>query len=42
MGSYGGSLGLRDAGGLESAAAVPMATYEGTHLHRTIPATAAA
>jgi death-on-curing protein len=39
---YGGSEGLRDAAGLESAAATPQATYGGEFLHPSIPAMAAA
>jgi len=39
---YGGSDGVRDPGGLESATATPMATLGGQYLHATIPAMAAA
>lgn len=39
---YGGSAGLRDPAGLESAIATPQATFGGELLHRTIPAMAAA
>ena len=39
---YGGSPGLRDAGGLESAVATPQATFGGEFLHTSIPAMAAA
>jgi death on curing protein len=39
---YGGSLGLRDAAGLESAVATPQATFGGEFLHVSIPAMAAA
>jgi len=39
---YGGSPGLRDAAGLESAVATPQATFGGELLHPTIPAVAAA
>ena len=39
---YGGSPGLRDAAGLESAVATPQATFGGEYLHATIPAMAAA
>jgi death-on-curing protein len=39
---YGGSAGLRDAAGLESAVATPQATFGGEYLHATIPAMAAA
>jgi death on curing protein len=39
---YGGSAGLRDAGGLESAVATPQATFGGEYLHPSIPAMAAA
>lgn len=39
---YGGSSGLRDSAGLESAVAMPQATFGGEFLHPTIPAMAAA
>jgi death-on-curing protein len=39
---YGGSPGLRDAAGLESAVATPQATFDGEFLHTSIPAMAAA
>ena len=39
---YGGSSGLRDAAGLESAVAMPQATFGGQFLHTSIPAMAAA
>lgn len=39
---YGGSPGLRDAAGLESATATPQATFGGEFLHTSIPAMAAA
>jgi death-on-curing protein len=39
---YGGSPGLRDAGGFESAVATPQATFGGEFLHTSIPAMAAA
>ena len=39
---YGGSPGLRDAAGLESAVATPQATFGGKFLHTSIPAMAAA
>jgi death-on-curing protein len=39
---YGGSSGLRDAAGLESAVATPQATFDGELLHSSIPAMAAA
>jgi len=39
---YGGSSGLRDAAGLESAVATPQATFDGELLHHSIPAIAAA
>ena len=39
---YGGAHGLRDPAGLESALAVPQATFGGEWLHPTIPAMAAA
>lgn len=38
---YGGSAGLRDAAGLESAVATPQVTFEGEYLHEFIPAMAA-
>jgi death on curing protein len=39
---YGGSDGVRDPAGLESAVATPMATFGGQFLHPTIPSMAAA
>src|SRR5574342_336656 len=39
---YGGSEGVRDPAGLESAVATPMATFGGEFLHSTIPVMAAA
>jgi death-on-curing protein len=39
---YGGSQGLRDAAGLESAVATPQATFGGEFLHSSIPEMAAA
>jgi death-on-curing protein len=39
---YGGSPGLRDAAGLESAVATPQVTFGGEFLHPSIPAMAAA
>jgi death-on-curing protein len=39
---YGGSDGVRDPAGLESAVATPMATFVGEFLHSTIPSMAAA
>ena len=39
---YGGSDGIRDPAGLESAVATPMATFGGQFLHTTIPSMAAA
>jgi death-on-curing protein len=39
---YGGSHGLRDVAGLESAVAMPQATFDGQFLHASIPAMAAA
>lgn len=39
---YGGSAGLRDPAGLESAVATPQATFDGEFLHASIPAMAAA
>jgi death-on-curing protein len=39
---YGGSGGLHDPAGLESAIATPQATFGGEFLHTSIPATAAA
>lgn len=39
---YGGSPGIRDGGGLQSALATPQATFGGEYLHPSIPAMAAA
>jgi death-on-curing protein len=39
---YGGSIGLRDQHGLDSAIATPQATFGGVYLHATIPSMAAA
>lgn len=39
---YGGSAGLRDPAGLESAVATPQMTFGGEFLHPSIPAMAAA
>ena len=39
---YGGTHGLRDRAGLESAIATPQATFGGVWLHGSIPAMAAA
>jgi len=39
---YGGSLGIRDLGLLESAVATPAATFGGAFLHRTVHEMAAA
>lgn len=39
---YGGSLGLRDAGGLSSALGMPAATFGGAFLHPTLAEMAAA
>lgn len=39
---YGGSEGVRDRAGLESAIAAPQATFGGQYLHRSVPAMAAA
>jgi len=39
---YGGTHGLRDAAGLESAVATPQATFGGEYLHASVPAMAAA
>jgi death-on-curing protein len=39
---YGGSAGIRDSGGLQSALATPQATFDGEFLHPSIPAMAAA
>ena len=39
---YGGSPGIRDSGGLQSALATPQATFGGEYLHSSIPAMAAA
>jgi death on curing protein len=40
--STGGAPGLRDLSALESALAQPKATFDGTDLHATLPAKAAA
>jgi death on curing protein len=39
---YGGSPGLRDVAGIESAVATPQATFGGEFLHASVPAMAAA
>ena len=39
---YGGALGLRDRALLESALAMPQATFAGEHLHPSLPEQAAA
>lgn len=39
---YGGSHGLRDAAGLESAVATPQATFGGEFLHTSIPGSSVA
>ena len=39
---YGGSPGIRDSGGLQSALATPQATFSGEYLHPSIPTMAAA
>jgi death on curing protein len=39
---YGGAVGVRDLGLLESAAAAPEASFEGEYLHGTLPEMAAA
>jgi death on curing protein len=39
---YGGSVGLRDPAGIESAVAMQQATFGGDFLHTSIPAMAAA
>ena len=39
---YGGSSGIRDNDGLESAVATPQATFGSVYLHATIPSMAAA
>ncbi len=39
---YGGSLGVRDLGLLESAVATPEASFGGEYLHATLPEMAAA
>ncbi|MEN6605972.1 MAG: Fic family protein [Bryobacteraceae bacterium] len=39
---YGGSLGIRDSAGLESALSMPRATFDGEYLHASVPAMAAA
>ena len=40
--TYGGSLGLRDLGGLQSALAMPSASFGGAFLHPTLAEMAAA
>ena len=40
--TYGGTHGIRDMNGLESALATPQATFGGEYLHSTISAMAAA
>ena len=40
--AYGGASGIRDAAGLESAIAMPQASFDGEFLHESIPAMAAA
>ena len=40
--TYGGSLGVRDMGLLESALAMPQASFGGAWLHATLPEMAAA
>src|SRR5712671_8207465 len=42
IGCYGGALGVRDQGLLESALAMPEATFAGEHLHPSLPEQAAA
>src|SRR5213075_956823 len=42
IGRYGGTLGLRDRGLLESALAMPPATFGGEFLHPSLPEQAAA
>jgi death-on-curing protein len=42
IGHYGGSLGVRDFGGLESALSTPQATFGGEYLHQSMPSMAAA
>jgi death-on-curing protein len=39
---YGGSDGVREPAGLQSAVATPMATFDGEFLHSTVPSMAAA
>jgi death-on-curing protein len=39
---HGGADGVRDAAGLESAVATPIATFAGQFLHPTVPSMAAA
>jgi len=39
---YGGSLGIRSLGLIESALAMPQATFDGQYLHASIPEMAAA
>ena len=40
--SYGGASGLRDLGALQSAVAMPRATFDGEYLHATVHEKAAA
>lgn len=40
--TYGGSVGVRDVGGLQSALGVPSATFGGAYLHPTLAEMAAA
>src|SRR5712692_9199318 len=40
--TYGGSSGIRDVAGLESAIVTPQATFGGEFLHGSVPAMAAA
>jgi death-on-curing protein len=42
IGRYGGALGVRDRGLLESALAMPAATFAGDYLHPSLPEQAAA
>jgi death-on-curing protein len=39
---YGGAMGIRDVALLESAVAMPQATFAGAYLHASIPSMAAA
>lgn len=42
IGRYGGSIGIRDVGLLDSALAMPQASFDGSYLHETLHEMAAA